>query len=149
VLFGGDGLLTIGFLSNPATAGMFLSGPDLRFDGNAGFTGVTYPDLLARYEERFGETPPAGFHAHAYDATMLLLAAIETVSIEDGGDLVIGREALRDFLFSVEGFPGVTGTLDCDEFGDCGAQAVAIFLNDDPADPEATFDTVVFSQAGL
>jgi hypothetical protein len=42
----------------------------------------------------------------------------------------------------------VTGSLSCDEFGDCGAQAIAIVHHLDPNDPAATIQNVVFSAAG-
>ena len=147
VLFAADGLLTIDFLSNNATAGMFFSGPDLRFEGS-GLTGVTYPALLSTYRNRFGEPPTSPFHAYAYDATMLLLTAIERTAVEQDGQLLIGRQALRDFLSGVRNVPGVTGILTCDRFGDCGAQAIAVVRHDDPGRPSATFDNVVFSRAG-
>ena len=149
ILFAADGLQGVEFLSIPETEGMYFSGPDLRFGDNTGLTGVSYTELVEEYEAQFGEAPPQVFHAHTYDATMLLLSAIEAVStVDDDGNLVIPRQALRDFLYSVEDFPGVTGTLSCDEFGDCGAQAIAIVRHDDPSNPEATIENVVFSAAG-
>ena len=51
------------------------------------------------YMEMFGTEPTAPFHAHACDATMMLLNAIETVAQQDAdGNLLIGRQALRDAL---------------------------------------------------
>jgi branched-chain amino acid transport system substrate-binding protein len=148
IFFAADGLQGVEFLSIPETAGMYFSGPDLRFGDNTGLTGVGYTELVANYEAQFGEAPPQVFHAHTYDATMLLLSAIEAVSTVEGDELRIPRQALRDHLYSVEDFPGVTGSLSCDEFGDCGAQAIAIVLHEDPSDPEATIQNVVFSAAG-
>ena len=50
--------------------------------------------------------------------------AVET---EDGG-LQIPRTALRDALFATEGFEGITGTLSCNELGDCQQTAtMAVF----------------------
>jgi len=148
IFFSADGLQGVEFLSIPETAGMYFSGPDLRFGDNTGFTGVNYTELVANYTDQFGEAPPQVFHAHTYDATMLLLDAIENVGVLDGGDLRVGRQALRDYLYAVTDFPGVTGSLSCDEFGDCGAQAIAIVHHLDPNDPAATIQNVVFSAAG-
>lgn len=35
------------------------------------------------------------------------------------GTLYIPRQALRDALYGMRGFPGMTGTLDCSPQGDC------------------------------
>jgi branched-chain amino acid transport system substrate-binding protein len=133
-LFGADGLLIGGeggFMALPESEGMYFSGPNLDFD-STGYTGVAYSDLKARYEADYGESPLAAFHAHTYDATMMLLSSIEAVAVEGpGGELWVDRQALRDQLTSTSGFPGMTGSLTCDAFGDCGSQAIAIFRHDD------------------
>ena len=135
-LFGADGLFVggeAGFMALPESEGMYFSGPNLVFT-NVGFTGVSYDDLKARYEAAYGESPLAAFHAHTYDATMILLNAVATVGVEGpAGELWVDRQALRDEITSTTGFPGMTGSLTCDEFGDCGSQAVAIFFHEDSA----------------
>ncbi len=147
IMFAADGLIGDEFLGLPETEGMYFSGPDLRFGGNKGFTGVAYDDLVARYTEEFGEAPPQVFHAHAYDATMMLLNAIDEVAVEDGDTLFIDRQAVRDALYATEDFPGVTGTLTCDEYGDCGAQVISIIEHLSASDPQASKENVVFSLA--
>jgi len=50
----------------------------------------------------------------------LILDAIEKVAqVGNDGTLLIGRQALRDALYATAGYEGITGTLTCDEFGDC------------------------------
>ena len=39
---------------------------------------------------------------------------------EEDGTLHIGRQALRDALYATTGYQGLTGSLTCDEYGDCG-----------------------------
>lgn len=146
-LFGADGLFVADFLALPESEGMYFSGPDLQFT-NAGFTGVSYSDLKARYEAEFGEAPLAAFHAHTYDATMMALNAIDRVAVDGpNGELWVDRQALRDALYATSGFPGVTGSLTCDEFGDCGAQAVAIFFHTDSSAADPLADAAVLAKS--
>jgi hypothetical protein len=49
--------------------------------------------------------------------------AIDEVAIDEGGTLFIPRTALKDALYDVEGYQGVTGELACDDNGDCQQQA--------------------------
>jgi branched-chain amino acid transport system substrate-binding protein len=122
-LIGADGLLAASFpaAAGPNAVGMYLSGPYV--------TGETYDGFLAKWEEKFGGTPPSGFHAFAYDATNILLDAIAAVAVEDSdGTLHIGRQALRDAVAATANFAGLTGTLSCTEFGDCATgEALGIF----------------------
>ncbi|MBA3349342.1 MAG: hypothetical protein H0T12_02190, partial [Actinobacteria bacterium] len=67
----------------------------------------------------FGD-PASVFHAHAFDATNMVLDAIEEVAVEtDDGGLLIPRTQLRDAFFDTSGYKGIIGTLTCDENGDC------------------------------
>jgi branched-chain amino acid transport system substrate-binding protein len=121
-LFGADGLLVEGFPANtgPAAVGMYLSGPFVE--------GGAYDELLAKWDAKFGGPPPSGFHGHAYDATNILLDAIEEVALEGGGTVLIPRQALRDAITATAGFAGVTGTLTCNENGDCATgEALGIY----------------------
>lgn len=111
-----------------AAVGVLMTGPHV--------AGDAYQEFLAMWaEEQPGgtDTPPSGFHAHAYDATNLLLDAVEAVAEEmDDGALVIGRQALRDAMAAVEDYEGLTGTLTCQEaplyHGDCATgTALAVF----------------------
>lgn len=123
-LIGSDGMLTQGFLdaAGEASVGMYLSGPDLSaFSGDAAFY---EGDFKTAYAAQFGGEPGAAFHAHSYDATVMLFKAIEKVAIEDGDTLYIPRTALKDALFETQGLLGITGTLNCNADGDCQSTAV-------------------------
>jgi hypothetical protein len=67
------------------------------------------------------------FHAHAYDATNMLFNAIEKVAVEVDGTLYVPRRrtARRDLRH--ENHEGITGTLSCDENGDCSAPVIAVY----------------------
>lgn len=123
ILAAADGVQSPDFLSaaGGAAEGMYVSGPDL------GFENALYNDLLAMYSETYGTDPLSVFHAHAFDATNMILDAIEQVAQQGAdGTLLIGRQALRDALFATSGFQGVTGTLTCDEYGDCADPKIAV-----------------------
>ena len=118
-----DGVQSPDFLeaAGSAAEGMYVSGPDLSF------TNETYDRFLSTYQEKYGTEPLSVFHAHAFDATTLLLKAIEEVAQEgDDGTLLIGRQALRDKLFATSGYQGITGTLTCNEYGDCADPKIAV-----------------------
>lgn len=123
VLIGADGLLSASFppASGANADGMYLSGPYV--------SGETYDAFLAKWETKFGGTPPSGFHAFAYDATNILLDAIAKVAVQDDdGTLHIPRQALRDAISGTKDFAGLTGTLTCGEYGDCATgEALGIF----------------------
>ncbi|WP_419840058.1 branched-chain amino acid ABC transporter substrate-binding protein [Candidatus Poriferisodalis sp.] len=149
VLLAADGLLNTNYLALSQTVGMYFSGPDTRFGENVNqSTDKTAQDFLAVYEERWGESPAAPFWAHGYDATTLLLDAIAAASFLDGDTLVVDRQGIRDHLNSVEGYSGLIGTINCDEFGDCGAARITVVQNIGGEDnAEASMDNVVFSFA--
>ena len=127
IIIGGGASFVASFPENTGDAaiGVFVSGPLV--------TGDAYEYLLVRWEEEYGSSPPSGYHAHAYDATNLLLNAVEAVAeITDDGGLIIGRQAIRDAIAATENYPGLTGSLTCQEespfAGDCApGTALAIF----------------------
>ena len=122
-LMGADGLLSDTFIVLPDTEDMYFSGP-------ATPTGSAYTDFVQAYEDEYGEAPIQAFHAHAYDSANLLFDTIEAVAVEDeDGTLHIDRQAVLDELHAVEGFEGLTGSLTCDEFGDCADPKIDIVQN--------------------
>ena len=132
-LIGGAALLVSEFLAVPESAGIYLSGPDLRFDGNTNeTTAKSSAALVADYQDRYGEPPSSSYLAHAYDATTLLLRAVETVAVADGETLSIDRAKLRVALTNTSGFQAIIGTVSCDEFGDCGSGRIQITHHTDP-----------------
>ena len=91
-------------------------------------------EFIPAFNEQYGETT-AVFHAHAFDATTILLGAIEDVAIDNGdGSLSIPRQALRDAVFATNGYDGIIGTITCTELGDC-ATDVTIGVFQAPAWP--------------
>jgi branched-chain amino acid transport system substrate-binding protein len=108
--------------------------------------GEAVEELAQKYEAKYAEPPPSHTYTFAYDATNLLLKAIEQVAVADeDGTLHIGRQALRDALYAST-LEGVVGTLDCDQFGDCNAPAFNIVqLDDSVASVEDLRANVVFT----
>nr|MBT4278566.1 hypothetical protein [Actinomycetota bacterium] len=132
------------------TAGMFFSGPDVRYGSNYNqSTGETAADVLADYKAEFGEAPAAPFWAHSYDATTLLLDAIAAASYEDGGALIVDRAGVREHLNGVTGYSGLIGTMACDAYGDCSSSKITVIQNIDTADYEASTANVVYEYAPL
>ena len=124
ILAAADGIQSPSFLENTVgtSEGMYASGPDLSFSN------TFYQDeFLPAYIEKYGTEPTAPFHAHAFDATNMVLDAIAEVA-EQGGDgtLLIGRQALRDALYATSGLEGITGTIACDENGDCADPQISV-----------------------
>jgi branched-chain amino acid transport system substrate-binding protein len=96
--------------------------------------GPAHDAFVSRYEAKYGEEPATSYYAHWYDAANLLFASIETVAVQgDDGTLHIGRQALRDTLYATSGFQGLTGSLSCDRYGDCGVARFHVARLDDPA----------------
>jgi branched-chain amino acid transport system substrate-binding protein len=72
--------------------------------------------------------PEAPFHAHSYDAAMMILKAIDKVSVAGSdGSLTIDRKKLRDAMYATKGLQGMTGTLNCDQYGDCADPRIAVY----------------------
>jgi len=119
-----DGVQSPSFLENVVGTGegMVASGPDLAFSNT--FYNDTF---VPAYEAAYGTKPTAPFHAHAFDATNILLDAIEKVAKQDAeGNLLIGRQALRDAVAATSGFQGITGTLTCSQYGDCADAKISV-----------------------
>ena len=109
-----------------ATRGIYFTKP-------APPSGPRYDAFLDEYNERFADQPIEDYsdfrhHVFAYDAASMLFDAIEAASAEDGGQLVVDREELRNALDATDR-PGITGLLKCDEFGDCARPAINLYLN--------------------
>ena len=87
-----------------------------------------YATFAEAYFIAFGEQARLPLvSALAFDATNLVFNGIETVGIVDeAGTLHIGRQALRDTLFATMGFEGVSGTVTCNQLGDCGAYGFTV-----------------------
>ena len=129
---GGGGLLVSEFLALPQSEGFYFAGPELDFGGNVNeATGRSGDELTAAYQERYGESSTSAYLAHAYDATTILLRAIEEAAVAEGSALYIDRAKLREALAGTSGFSGIIGAISCDEFGDCGTGRVQISQHTD------------------
>ena len=124
VLMGADGVFSPDFYkaAGEPAVGMYHSSPD--FSAFAG----GYKDFLAKHQKKYGEKPLAPFHAHAYDAAMIVFNSIEKVAKKaPDGTLYIGRMALRDALLATKDYKGLTGNLTCDKYGDCADPKIGIY----------------------
>jgi branched-chain amino acid transport system substrate-binding protein len=126
-------------ISEDAT-GIYLTAP-------APIENAAYDELVATYEEQYGEVPQRHTFVYAYDATNMLLDALAAVAVQEAdGTLHIGRQALRDALYATEDFAGVMGSLSCNAFGDCGRPVFDVMLLEDPAAGlEGLMSNVVYS----
>jgi branched-chain amino acid transport system substrate-binding protein len=123
--------------AGPNALDAYLSSPDTR-QFPAGYA----DEFLPAHEAAYGEAPLSIFHAHAYDATNMMLDAIEAVAVEnEDGSLTIDLGALREEIYATSGFEGITGTLTCNETGDCGAPAIGVYqiTQDIIDDPQANW----------
>ncbi|MEW6239430.1 MAG: hypothetical protein AB1564_01300, partial [Chloroflexota bacterium] len=71
--------------------------------------------------------PPSSYYDFGYDTAILLIEALNRIAyVEDNGTLHIGRQGLRDALYSIS-FEGKTGYVSCNEFGDCGHAGIPVY----------------------
>jgi branched-chain amino acid transport system substrate-binding protein len=120
IFMGADGINATAYVEAAGEAGC---GTYASAANPASVEGGGYDAFVEIYNETYGENPTAPFHAHTYDAVMLIVQAVEEVAeVDDDGGLVIDRMALRDAIREAE-MEGLTGTIACDEFGDCGSGA--------------------------
>ncbi len=123
-LMGADGIFSTDFYkaAGEAAMGMYHSSPD-----KSAFA-AGYKTFLKKHQKKYGEKPIAPFHAHAYDAAMMIFDAIEKVAKKaPAGTLYIGRKALRDALYATKNFKGLTGNLTCDKYGDCADPKIGVY----------------------
>jgi len=123
-LMGADGIFSPDFYkaAGEAAIGMYHSSPD--FSAFAG----GYKSFLEKHQKKYGEKPIAPFHAMAYDGAMIIFAAIEKVAVKGAdGSLTIDRGKLRDALYATKGYKGLTGTISCDNYGDCADPKIGVY----------------------
>ena len=123
ILAAADGMISDAAIQamGEAGEGMYFSGPDLSFSGDL------YQKFLDTYETKFGSLPISVFHAHAFDAANMIFDCIEEVAeTEKDGTIHIGRQALRTCLYNTKDFQGITGTLTCNQYGDCADPKISV-----------------------
>ena len=124
-LMGADGMFSPDVVegAGDAVEGLNVSSPDL-----SAFAAAYTTEFLPKYKELFGTEPISIFHAHAYDAAMMIFAAIEKVAVKGpDGSLYIPRQALRDAMYATTDFAGLTGSLTCSPTGDCADPVIAVY----------------------
>ncbi len=96
--------------------------------------GKGYKAMKEKYKKMFGEYPIQGFHGNGYDAFMMFAEAFKKVAKSEGGATTVNTKALRDAILATKNHQGMTGTITCDQYGDCGVYKFAVyeFTNQDP-----------------
>ncbi len=90
--------------------------------------------LTRRFEEVYGESPSAPYHLAGHDAWNILLDAIEAIAeVAEDGSLRIDRAALLDYVDSLEGYEGASGTITCQPGGECVTAPTGIYVIEDGA----------------
>lgn len=123
-----DGAFSPDFIAAAGSAalGHYMLSPDLKA------LSAGYDEFLKKHEAKYGGKPPSVFHAHAYDATHILLNAIEAVAVKGAdGSLLIPQQKLRDQLYATKNYAGLTGNLTCDANGDCADPKIAVYQADE------------------
>lgn len=128
-LMGGGALVDSSFIDAVGDRGI-----GMYFVGPASYSGNQVELMEKHYTRKYRESPSVFYFLNAYDAANLLFSGIEAAVIADvGGTVCLGRKALREALYTVKNFKGVTGNLGCNKFGDCARPAFNILKMDDPA----------------
>ncbi len=113
--------------------GVYISTTTLEFEHTD-----AYQSFMDAYTGRYGEEFLSEFPAYDYDAASLLLNAIKQVAVEgEDGSLFIDPLAIRQELYSIVDFPGLTGLLTCSTSGDCAFNRpgkVYVFTSGNPDD---------------
>ena len=123
-LMSADGSFSPDFLKAAGTSsvGMYHSSPDFSAYGPG------YKKFLKKFKKRYGGNPEAPFHAQAYDAAIMIFKAIDKVAVKGSdGSLTIDRDKLNAALHATKGLVGLTGTLNCDKYGDCADPHIAVY----------------------
>ncbi len=126
IFFSDDGVYNQDFLD---LAGEAADGIYVSFGAQIGDETLN-ADFDLAYEEAFGVRPDelGPFHAQAYDATNMILQALESIAVlDENGKIVIDREALIQAVRQTADMEGVSGMINCDDQGDCGNAVIDIF----------------------
>ena len=122
-LMSADGSFSPDFLAaaGSAAVGMYHSSPDFSA------LDASYGVFLEKFKKKYGTAPEAPFHAHAYDAMFLIKGALEKVAMVKGDTLEIDRDAFNKALHETKGMKGLTGTITCNQYGDCADPKIAVY----------------------
>ena len=88
----------------------------------------------AKYEATYGVAPGilSAFTWNGYDCVAALISVIkETAILGDDGNLYIPRGALVENVRGLEGYEGLSGTITCDETGECNTAGPIFYVVQD------------------
>lgn len=126
LLVGTDSEYTKDFLATASKSAVGFQFATTALEAEA--QGSGYRAFREKYKRKFGEEPIQAFHHYGYDAMMMGARAIEAVAVTDkAGNTYVPIKALRDALYATKGFAGLTGQINCDQYGDCGRLVLAIY----------------------
>ncbi len=134
-LFVWEGCMSPDFLQQAGdnVLGVYVSKTSYDYDQEADI----YQTFLDTYQNNYGEEPISVYHPYAYDATILLLEAIAQVAVQsEDGTLMVDPLAVRDALYLLEEFTGLSGLISCSPSGDCASTAegkIYEFTSGDPS----------------
>ncbi len=122
-LMGSDGSYSPDFLAAAGNSalGMYHSSPD--FSAMAD----TYGAFLEKFKKKYSTAPEAPYHAHAYDSVFMIFNALEKVAVVKGDTLEIDRDKFNKALHETKGLKGLTGTITCNQYGDCADPKIAVY----------------------
>lgn len=104
-----------------------ITDPPIYYPGTVEPEGEGSKDLAKRYRDRFG-SEPVGSYTAAFDGVNILLNSIKNVAIVlDDGRIIIPRKKLREELYGIKDYKGVTGSLSCSPYGDLGLNKFSIY----------------------
>jgi branched-chain amino acid transport system substrate-binding protein len=134
VFFSDDGVYGDAFINTAGAEGegvyaSFVAGDEVAAANEA---------FDAAYLEMWGVTPDeqGPFHAQAYDSVMMIANALKSAAHEDDGGngyLIFDREEIISAVRGTSNMQGLSGTITCNEIGDCGAGGIQIFQVQDGA----------------
>lgn len=127
IFFAADGVYIQDYLD---FGGEFTEGTLVTFGSAGAEDNEALQAFKAEYEAAYGLMPEdlGPYHAEAYDAVGIIAAAIEAVAVvDDAGNLVIERDALIDAIRTTTAYEGVSGTINCNEDGDCSSATIAVY----------------------
>lgn len=92
--------------------------------------GDSIDQFSKRYREKYNDTSDKSSFSGTYSAVQILLSAVASSSDLDleNNRLIIHKDQIRDKIYSYDNFHTITGSIDCDEFGDCGKYNFNILL---------------------
>ncbi len=94
----------------------------------------------AAYEERFGVAPGvlSPFTWNGYDIVAALIQAVkDTAVVGQDGNIYVPRGQLVDAVRGLQGYEGLSGTISCDDVGECNTAGPTFYYVDGGAWSEA------------